>query len=690
MRKLNILIVLLTVCVTVMAQSKWTPQGLMRLGKEKKNIEFRASKAKGLDMKSGSEEARVNLVVKVSDHDAVQTYARLRAVGAEVLSRLGDQAVISLPVDSAEAVARIEGVTRIDAGHKPQWKTDVTRRETGVTMIDGSQPSDIVPLTGKGVTVCLIDVGFDFQHPAFKDSEGRSRIKAVYMPFNSGGNKFTVDDPVAGAYTFPGSIYDTPELIATLTTDTDEEAHGTHTAGIAAGSISPMGFGGMAPEADLVLVPIPYYDDEGNEVNESVVELALSFATCYAEAHNLPMVVSMSANSHDGPHDGTGCVPEAIQQASAKVIPVFAVGNEGDSPIHVFKHFTGGEDSVKVMLASDGIMGMGDFTGGAVGYTRNSGELSVKVSLYNRMTKKTLWQSQTFTATPGSDMEMVEFGDDEELANRFDGSLLVAFGSSNGKQAFAVTAIGKVKTKAYFAITVTGTDGTEVDLWDQTYGFEEYGSDGFTKGDSEISGGDWTSIPGVVSVGAYCANRTERTYSSTTTYAVAEGSYLDFSSYGTMLNGLTQPTVSAPGVFVVSSWNHYCIGENEKLLDNMLWQGYPYSAESGTSMSCPVVSGIVALWLQANPDLTIDEVKKVLQESSRNDEYTMASSQRAGFGKVDAAKGLEYILASGIRDINNHVTSKEDVLYDLQGRRISGSSIHKGIYIRGGRKYIKR
>ena len=247
-----------------------------------------------------------------------------------------------------------------------------------------------------------------------------------------------------------------------------------------------------------------------------------------------------------------------------------------------------------------------------------------------------------------------------------------------------------MKTKAYFAITVTGTDGTKVDLWDQTYGFEEYGSDGFTKGDSEISGGDWTSIPGVVSVGAYCANRTERTYSSTTTYAVAEGSYLDFSSYGTMLNGLTQPTVSAPGVFVVSSWNHYCIGENEKLLDNMLWQGYPYSAESGTSMSCPVVSGIVALWLQANPDLTIDEVKKVLQESSRNDEYTMASSQRAGFGKVDAAKGLEYILASGIRDINNHVTSKEDVLYDLQGRRISGSSIHKGIYIRGGRKYIKR
>ena len=35
---------------------------------------------------------------------------------------------------------------------------------------------------------------------------------------------------------FPGLVYDTPELIATLTTDKEDEVHGTHTAGIAAGA----------------------------------------------------------------------------------------------------------------------------------------------------------------------------------------------------------------------------------------------------------------------------------------------------------------------------------------------------------------------------------------------------------------------------------------------------------------------
>jgi hypothetical protein len=42
-----------------------------------------------------------------------------------------------------------------------------------------------------------------------------------------------------------------------------------------------------------------------------------------------------------------------------------------------------------------------------------------------------------------------------------------------------------------------------------------------------------------------------------------------------------------------------------------------------------------------------------------------------------------------VNDINNHSASPSAPIYDLQGRRIQGES-QKGIYLRGGRKYVKK
>ena len=40
--------------------------------------------------------------------------------------------------------------------------------------------------------------------------------------------------------------------------------------------------------------------------------------------------MNASMNGHDGPHNGTGTMPTLIDEISRYVIPVFAVGNEGD------------------------------------------------------------------------------------------------------------------------------------------------------------------------------------------------------------------------------------------------------------------------------------------------------------------------------------------------------------------------
>ena len=102
---------------------------------------------------------------------------------------------------------------------------------------------------------------------------------------DEGGHKFTVNDPELGDITFPGSVYDTPELIATLVTDDMEEYHGTHTAGITAGCITPQGYGGMAPEADLVLIPHHELTSEefADRNEDDFMELALAFVAAYAD-----------------------------------------------------------------------------------------------------------------------------------------------------------------------------------------------------------------------------------------------------------------------------------------------------------------------------------------------------------------------------------------------------------------------
>ena len=108
-------------------------------------------------------------------------------------------------------------------------------------------------------------------------------------------------------------------------------------------------------------------------------------------------------------------------------------------------------------------------------------------------------------------------------------------------------------------------------------------------------------------------------------------------------------------------------------------------------MSCPAVAGIVALWLQANPTLTFDDVIDVISHSSRTDEFTESAPERWGAGKIDAVAGINYILdtTTDIKEIDHAQTEAAPHTYDLQGRRVS-SQPKRGIYIQQGKKIIIR
>jgi serine protease AprX len=81
------------------------------------------------------------------------------------------------------------------------------------------------------------------------------------------------------------------------------------------------------------------------------------------------------------------------------------------------------------------------------------------------------------------------------------------------------------------------------------------------------------------------------------------------------------------------------------LLDGTVPKAYlPYLSQSGTSMAAPVVAGTVALMLQANPALTPNAVKAILQYSAQTYAGYDVLTQGAGFvnakGAVDLAAHL--------------------------------------------------
>ena len=699
---------LFTLCFTAMAQSKLTPQAQMSVERSKAKAVRQSARAN-----VPQPEQRLTLVVKVGEKDAAATFRQMKAMGIEVKSKLGRQAVVSVPISRIDALQQIEGISRIDTGHKGRLKTDVTREVSGVNLLNGpSLSAEATAYTGKDVVVALIDVGFDFQHPAFKDSEGRSRIKCVYRINDDGGHKFTVNDPEAGEYTFPGSVYDTPELIATLTNDGSDEYHGSHTAGIAAGSLSPQGFGGMAPEADIVLIPLADDEVEGVETLEEYLEIAFGFVAAYAEQSDKPVVLNASMNSHGGPHDGTSTVTEMIEDLSESLIPVFSAGNEGGFPIHLYQEFTDKKQSVNTVLGGM----MEDETGeyelinvaDVYGRTRQGDEVSLQLSVctVNMMGKlNAQWTSEKVTATTGGDDVTcyVSSEDDATLANTYEGEIeLTATDNGDGTLSVGLHAEGGMKKLAVLRLTVSGSDGTAIDLWDDYVGFagtQFLGLPGLVDGDSEMSAGDWTCTDRVVSVGAYCANTNLRSYdgsvkdTSVTEDEDEEPDVLNdiatFSSYGTSFNDITQPTITAPGVNIVSSWNSSVI--TGEVAEGMQWMDGAYGAESGTSMAAPVVTGIVALWLQADPTMTLDDVKNVMSHSAVNDKFTAKNTIRWGYGKINAAKGIEYIMGqTGISQHSSTATRQNpSTVYDLQGRAINRRP-SKGLYIVNGRKYVVR
>ena len=123
------------------------------------------------------------------------------------------------------------------------------------------------------------------------------------------------------------------------------------------------------------------------------------------------------------------------------------------------------------------------------------------------------------------------------------------------------------------------------------------------------------------------------------------GSLANFSSYGPTLDERLKPNVSAPGVSVESSLSSFRDG-SYSITNTATFDGieYEFARLSGTSMSSPATAGVVALMLEANPELTPADVRSILESTARQDDDTGAYAGSRhyvwGHGKVTATAAV--------------------------------------------------
>ncbi|NRB47661.1 MAG: S8 family serine peptidase [Saprospiraceae bacterium] len=128
-------------------------------------------------------------------------------------------------------------------------------------------------------------------------------------------------------------------------------------------------------------------------------------------------------------------------------------------------------------------------------------------------------------------------------------------------------------------------------------------------------------------------------------------------------------------------------------------RGKHYKHFGGTSSSTPLVAGICALILSANPDLTAKEVKDILQKTADKigspSEYRNGHSVKYGYGRVNAGRAVAEALrrketAAPPKEVENTVSNGQGLfLFDVQKQAPSGYGVQIGAFYEYGNVLIQ-
>ena len=582
-----------------------------------------------------------------------------------------------VPVDRLETVSRLRGVKDVEISRRLELCTDSTMAVTHVNqVINGINNNLPANYDGSGVIIGIIDVGFDYQHRAFRmnDDASKTRISRVYSTTLKTGHPARNNNYV----TMPGSVFIGDEVYR-LTTDNSSSSHGTHTASIAAGA-HVNGYGGMAPGAEIVLCAVSVLDGSMSAVE---VTNCLRYIDAYADSVGRPCVISMSVSTPNGPRDGLDLFSKAIKQTMGPGrIFVISSGNDGGRIAYAHK-LASPSNPLRVLFKSktSNDADSSYFYSGLVAdiWMREASYTHYyKFHVFDQWSHKIVWESARLQSKNRITIDQLSDYFELDLSRDTIGFIEGFTASSYGKYHLEVT-IRNLRNKEYalhngikygryalgLSIYPRKQASVEIDAWacNSSSGLASIKDAVTTISGERIENfystpsdscciGTYAVGDSTISVGAFAARNSY--YSMLSGTIVTDNSYTvgdiaSFSSYQAANTGPTQralPTVCAPGILVVAAGSQYSYFARGSTYTVMQSDGSYWGAMSGTSMAAPTVAGIIALWLQANPRLTVGDVNDIIAQTAIKDSFTMGEhhSQFGANGKIDAYAGMQLVL----------------------------------------------
>lgn len=583
---------------------------------------------------------------------------QLRDAGLIITARY--DGVITAQVNSDMRLSTIrsfDGVEYATPAIKMVTYSDSARYYSRVEDVIEGRGLDM-PYTGEGVIVGVIDCGFDFNHINFRDADGNPRVKAVYLPLDETGKKIMIN-----RIQLPGSCFETPDKIRALTTDDPLTTHGTQTAGIAAGSYRENGWYGVAPGADIVACAMPE-----TELTDVRIAHCLAYINDYAKRVNKPYVVNISLGNNAGTHDGTSFLTRIFKQMTGpgKVVVVSA-GNDGDNSVVIHRTIENNQDTVYALM--NGYNGGKHRTGYLSATSKGGRPFNTRLIVMDKQSGKTLYKSRAIGATAVGVEYDFSSDADSALAQYYTGNVHIrgSIEANSNPTALAEMDMKAISSNYILGFMYYAPQSTDLAIWTSQYAFfSNFGFPWAEAGSALGSINELATTDSVISVGSYNSKQyvplRDGTFYHRPHSKPLELSY--YSSYGPDENGIPRPDVCAPGSVVISSANRYDVTAPNV----QYWQPsafvegveYPYCPDLGTSMSAPVVTGAIALWLQANPNLSVADVRDVLKHTCYKDRQVITTySSRWGNGKLDVNAGMRYVLH--IVDKNGDVNNDGEV-----------------------------
>ena len=531
------------------------------------------------------------------------------------------EALYDLPMDLIELASRA-----IPDVNKARYGTRVDSVHAGFNLPQ--------PFHGEGVLIGVLDWGFDYTHPMFYDTTLTTpRIRAVWDQYRQAG-------PPPSGFDY-GLAADAPWDIQDLGSDTSNvygySTHGTHVAGIAAGGGAGIGLTGMAPAAQLLFATLM--------VDEAAALDAFEWMHNVAEEDGKRLVINNSWGLPQwGTPDGTSLSNQFIDNLSEEgVVFVSSNGNNGDSDFHIEHTFEGPNDVMQSRVQFYPLANHPSAWGQNLTLWGQPGESFSAGFMLTQGMNTWAGESPMYHTSDGPFVldTMLVVNEDTIV---YDVAVEAAH-PANGRP-FMQMRIHKGNSYLAVVLQATATSGhvwnhthlsNDVGNWGQD--FVAAGQPGWLAGDPYYGIQQPACGESVIAIGAY---NSEYLNINGNEFG---GNLATFSSYGPTLDGRLKPNVSAPGVNVESALSSFRDGAYS-VTSSVEFDGvmYEFARLSGTSMSSPAAAGVVALMLEANPELSPADIRTILEWTAREDDYTGALSEEGdhvwGHGKVTATRAV--------------------------------------------------